>query len=286
MRGGTERTGHHYEALRLGALVTDGEIRWYGEELHRALRERRTVAPLTERVPRITIEEAYRIQLHLIGLRLERDRERVVGKKIGVTSEVVQKALDVDQPDFGHLTSGMAHHDGDALPIDELIQPRVEGEIAFVLDGDLAGPGVTHADVLAATERLIPCFEIVDSRIQDWKIRIQDTVADNASSGLFVLSDDSVRPNAVDVVRCRMVLEKNGSRVGEGTGSASLGSPVNAVVWLANTLGRFGIALRAGEVILSGSLGPLVPVVGGDRMQVTIEDIGTATLSFRSERSA
>ncbi|MGH7822910.1 MAG: fumarylacetoacetate hydrolase family protein, partial [Candidatus Binatia bacterium] len=217
------------------------KIRSYGEELYRALRGRETVPPLTVREPGITVEDAYRIQMHLIGLRLERDHETVVGKKIGVTSEVVQKALGVDQPDFGHLTSAMAYRDGARLPTGRLVQPRAEGEIAFVLGRDLAGPGVSPDDVLRATDRVAACFEIVDSRIHDWKIRIQDTVADNASSGLFVVGGGAVAPDHVDLLGCRMVLEKNGQMVGEGRGAASLGSPVAAVAWLANTLGELGI---------------------------------------------
>ena len=254
--------------------------RRHGEELYRALRERRVVAPLTERVPEITVDDAYRIQMRIVDLRRSRDGESVVGKKIGLTSEVVQKAFGVDQPDFGHLMSAMAYGDGAPIPTGELIQPRAEGEIAFELRRDLAGPGVTPADVLAATERVVACFEIVDSRIRDWKIRVEDTVADNASSGLFVLGTGAASPGAVDLVGCRMELEKNGARVGAGTGAASMGSPLSAVAWLANTLGGFDIALRAGEVILSGSLGPLVPVVRGDRMRVAIEGMGEATVEF------
>jgi 2-oxopent-4-enoate/cis-2-oxohex-4-enoate hydratase len=258
----------------------EAKVRRYGGELYEALRSRRSVAPLTEREPEITIEDAYRIQMHLVGLRLERDGETVVGKKIGVTSEVVQKALAVDQPDFGHLTSAMAFRDGDTLPASQLILPRAEGEIAFVLKQDLTGPGVTPDDVLRATDRVVACFEIVDSRIHDWKIRIQDTIADNASSALFVLGSQSASPHEVDLVGCRMELTKNGEVVGGGTGAASLGSPLKAMAWLANTLGSFGIVLRAGEVILSGSLGPLVPVSPGDRMRVSIEGMGTAAVEF------
>jgi 2-oxopent-4-enoate/cis-2-oxohex-4-enoate hydratase len=170
--------------------------------------------------------------------------------------------------------------DGDTIHMSDLIQPRAEGEIAFVLGEDLEGPGIEPEDVLPATERLVACFEIVDSRIENWKIRIQDTIADDASSALFVLGKDSVRPGAVDLERSAMVLEKNGEVVGRGTGAATLGSPLIAVAWLANTLGRFGIVLRRGETILSGSLGPLVPAAAGDRMRVTIEAIGSATVRF------
>jgi len=256
------------------------KIEQYGDELYRALRERFTVAPLTEREPRITIEDAYRIQLAIVARKLEREGVRHVGKKIGVTSEVVQKSLGVDQPDFGHLTSEMMLADGDTAPAGRLIQPRAEGEIAFVLKKDLRGPGATAADVLAATECVKACFEIVDSRIRDWKIKIEDTIADNASSGMLVVSEGAVSPTRVDLLGCRMRLEKNGALVGTGTGAASLGSPLNAMTWLVNKLGELGIVLRAGEIVLSGSLGPLVPVVAGDSMHLAIEGIGECAVRF------
>jgi 2-oxopent-4-enoate/cis-2-oxohex-4-enoate hydratase len=197
-----------------------------------------------------------------------------------VTSNAVQNMLDVHQPDFGYLTDKMKYASGSEMPISrELIQPRAEGEIAFVLKRDLVGPGVTPEDALAATEGVLPCFEIVDSRIRDWKIRIEDTIADNASSGLFVLGE-MVGPEKVDFVECKIVVEKNGQFLSEGKGSAALGSPLICVAWLANTLGAYGIPLKAGEIILSGSLVPLEPVCAGDEMKMTIEGIGAARVRF------
>ena len=259
--------------------MNEDRIEAYAEELYRALREARSVTPLTEREPAITIEDAYAIQSRLLDRRRSRDGETIVGKKIGVTSEVVQKALAVDQPDFGELTSTMVIPNGGSVPMHRTILARAEGEIAFRLARDLAGD-VGPDDVLAATDSVVACFEIVDSRIRDWKIRIEDTVADNASSCFFVVGEPAARPRDVDLVGCCMTLEKNGEVVGTGTGAATLGSPLSAVAWLANTLGRFGRPLRAGEIILSGSLGPLVPVVRGDRMKVAIEGLGSATVSF------
>ena len=139
---------------------------------------------------------------------------------------------------------------------------------------------MTNADVLAATEGVMACFEIVDSRIKDWKIKIQDTVSDNASCGAFVLGNELVKPSEVDLINCGMVLEKNGEIVATGAGAAALGSPVNAVAWLANTLGRLGIPLKAGEVILSGSLAPLIPVVAGDYLRMSINGVGTCAVRF------
>ena len=256
------------------------KIRAYGDELYEALIGQRMIDPITDREPEITIEDAYAISQHLLDRRLAAG-EKVIGKKIGVTSKAVQTMLNVHQPDFGFLTDAMVYNSGEELPISErLIQARAEGEIAFVLEHDLQGPGITSADVLAATAGVMPCYEIVDSRIRDWKIKIQDTVADNASCGLFVLGDSLVSPHDVDLTTCGMVLEKNGEIVATGAGAAALGSPVNAIAWLANTLGIFGIALQAGEVILSGSLAALIPVQAGDSMNMKIGGIGSASVRF------
>lgn len=250
-----------------------------GDELYRAFVTRQAVAPLTERGLELSVEEAYRIQQHLIARRVDAG-EVVIGKKIGLTSETVQTMLNVRQPDFGHLLSGMVYNSGDAIPCATLIQPRAEGEIAFILKRDLVGPGVTSAEVLRATECVMPCFEIVDSRIRDWKIKIQDTVADNASSGAFVIGDRAVHPRQVDLKLCGMVLEKNGEVVDTGAGAAALGHPANSVAWLANTLGLLGMGLKAGEVILSGSLAGLIPLQAGDSMRVTIGGIGGCSVHF------
>jgi 2-oxopent-4-enoate/cis-2-oxohex-4-enoate hydratase len=254
-------------------------IEQLGTELYQALVDAKTVRPLTERHPDISIEDAYQIQKQLMKLRLAAG-ERVIGKKIGVTSKAVMNMLGVYQPDFGYLTDGMVYNEGQAIPMSRLIQPKAEGEIAFVLKKTLKGPGISSADVLAATEGVMACFEIVDSRIHDWKIKIQDTVADNASCGVFVLGDRLVDPRDVDLNTCGMVLEKNGDIVATGAGAAALGAPANAVAWLANTLGRLGIALEAGEVVMSGSLAIMVPVAAGDNLRVTIGGIGSCSVRF------
>ncbi len=255
-------------------------IETLGDSLYEALVARSTIAPLTETEPGIEISDAYYVSRHLLDRRLAAG-ERIIGKKIGVTSKAVQNMLDVHQPDFGYLTDAMVMSTGEEMPIStRLIQPKAEGEIAFILKSDLEGPGITNADVLRATEGVMACFEIVDSRVRDWKIRIQDTIADNASCGLFVLGDRLVSPSRVDLSTCGMVVEQNGEVVATGAGAAALGSPVNCVAWLANTLGEFGIGLKAGEVILSGSLVPLLPIKAGDSMHVTIGGIGSASVRF------
>lgn len=259
--------------------MTPPLIEQLGDELYTALKACRTVAPLSSRHADITVDDAYAIQQRMLARRLA-DGERVVGKKIGVTSQAVMNMLGVYQPDFGWLTDAMVYNEGQAIPAATLIQPKAEGEIAFVLKKTLRGPGISAADVLAATEGVMACFEIVDSRIQDWKIQITDTVADNASCGVFVLGDRLVDPREVDLNTCGMVLEKNGEIVATGAGAAALGAPANAVAWLANTLGARGSALEAGEVVLSGSLAIMVPVKAGDSLRVTIGGIGGCSVRF------
>lgn len=262
-------------------MMEEDRINQLGDELYTALRTQSTLAPLTERESAITIEDAYHISLRMLTQRLERDGERIVGKKIGVTSKPVQEMLGVFQPDFGFLTDTMEYPDGSDIPIaGKLIQPRAEGEIAFRLKSDLIGPGVTEQDVLDATATIMPCFEIVDSRIHDWNIKIQDTVADNASCGVYVLGVNEVDPRDVDLPGLKMTVYKNGEFNSEGLGSAVQGNPLTAVAWLANTLGEFGIPFKAGEVILSGSLVPLIPVVAGDEMSLEIEGIGGCRCRF------
>lgn len=252
-----------------------------GDALFEALRGRRTVAPLSGRHADITIDDAYHISLHMLRRR-EQQGERVIGKKIGVTSRAVQEMLDVHQPDFGFLTDAMQYPSGATVSLRAagLIQPRAEGEIAFLLKADLQGPGVTREQVLDATEWVAPCFEIVDSRIDDWKIRIQDTVADNASCGIFVVGDTHADPRVLDLAAASMQLWRDGVPAGSGLGSAVQGHPAEAVAWLANTLGRFGIALRQGELILSGALAPLVPAAAGHRFTMRIEGLGDCSVAF------
>ena len=254
-------------------------IEQLGDELYGALTACQVLDPLSSRHPDITIEDAYAIQQRLIARRLGAG-ERVVGKKIGVTSQAVMNMLGVFQPDFGILLDGMVYNEGQPIDARTLIQPKAEGEIAFVLKHDLMGPGVSAADVIAATEGVMACFEIVDSRIENWKIKIQDTVADNASCGVFVLGDRLVDPRDVDLGTCGMVLEKNGEIVATGAGAAALGHPANAVAWLANTLGSLGMGLKAGEVVLSGSLAAMVPVQAGDSLRVSIGGIGGCSVRF------
>lgn len=250
-------------------------------ELYQALRDGKTLAPLTQRHPHITIDDAYHVSLGMLERRLAAG-EKVIGKKIGVTSAAVQQMLNVHQPDFGFLTDAMAYPDGATVSLraSRLIQPRAEGEIAFLLGQDLTGPGITAQDVLDATDAVMPCFEIVDSRIHDWRIRIEDTVADNASCGVFVTGAPVRDFRARDLAAAELVMFRNGERIASGFGSAVQGHPAAAVAWLANTLGRFGIPFRKGELILSGSLVPLAPVAAGDRFELEIAGLGRSSIGF------
>jgi len=249
------------------------------QELYAALRERRTVPPLIARYPALTIDDAYAISLGALERR-KADGERVVGKKIGVTSKAVQDMLGVHQPDFGFLTDRMYIQGDINVEANGLIAPRAEAEIGFILKSSLKGPGVTADEVIAATEAIVPCFEIVDSRIEDWKIAIVDTVADNASCGVYVLGEDRADPRAHDLPNLHVTVTKNGQPLSEGYGHAVQGSPAEAVAWLANTLGAYGVTLEAGDVILSGSLVPLEPAKAGDLFEMQLHGIGSCTARF------
>jgi 2-oxopent-4-enoate/cis-2-oxohex-4-enoate hydratase len=255
----------------------------FGEALYDALVSRIPIPPITDSVPDLTLLDAYEIQKVFVERRMTAEGSHIVGRKIGVTSKAVQDLLNVRQPDFGNLLSTMRYRDHASIAVDTMISPRAEGEIAFKLKHDLVGPGLMAADVLRATECVMPCFEIVDSRISNWRIRIQDTVADNASSGVFVLGTGACDPRRIDLTLVGMSIEKNGEIVGTGAGAAALGHPLNAVAWLANTLAGVDVALRAGDIVLSGALSALVPINAGDRLNMVLSGIGLASVNFTGE---
>ena len=251
----------------------------YGAKLYDALRDQRTIPPLVGENSDMTIDDAYAISLDFLSRRRQ-DGERVVGKKIGVTSKAVQDMLGVFQPDFGFLTDRMFIEGDISIAQAGLIQPRAEAEIAFILKDSLRGPNVTAQQVIDATESIAPCFEIVDSRIDDWKISIIDTVADNASCGVFVLGNSRADPRAYDLPSLKVTVTKNGAPLSEGFGSAVQGNPAEAVAWLANTLGTYGVTLDAGDIILSGSLVPLENAVAGDVFEMVLHGIGSCVAKF------
>ncbi|MED4602736.1 2-keto-4-pentenoate hydratase [Paenibacillus validus] len=257
----------------------DGKWINYADHLEQAVRQGKGVDPLTSLDPDLTIQDAYQVQLINIDKKVKAGSV-IVGKKIGLTSLAMQQLLKVDQPDYGHLLDDMVVENGGVIPFSRLLQPRVEAEIAFVLKQDLIGPHVTALDVLLATDYVLPALEIVDSRVADWKIKLQDTVADNASSGLYVLGGKPVKPDAVDLTLVGSVLYKNGEIMNTGVGAAALGDPAACVAWLANKLFEFGITLKAGEVILSGALSAAVHAKPGDHFRARLAHLGEVSVSF------
>jgi 2-keto-4-pentenoate hydratase len=261
------------------AGLSEQTIESISRDLYRAERDRRTLRPITETYPEIDIDTAYKIQLGLIQLK-DADGEKIVGKKIGLTSKAMQKMLNVDQPDYGHIFDKMVLQDGVVFRVAELIQPKIEPEIAFILDREIKGPGVTPMQVLAATRFVVPALEIIDSRIEGWKIKLCDTIADNASSARVVLGSSPKRVDERDLKLVGMILEKNGDIVQTGAGGAVLGHPAVAVAWLANAVGRFGVSLNAGDIIMPGALCGAVDVGAGDLLQASFDGLGTVSVRF------
>ena len=238
--------------------------------------------PVRDQLPENDVDAAYAIQETNTKHWL-REGRRLVGRKIGITSHAVQVQLGVDQPDFGMLFADMAVPDGEEIAASAVLQPRIEGEVAFVLECDLDHEQPTIADVASAVGYVTAAIEVVGSRIADWNINIQDTIADNASSGLFVLGNERHALEDFDSRLCGMVLEHRGQPVSTGAGAACLGNPLNAVIWLARTLARRGRALRAGDIIMSGALGPMVPAVAGEVYEVRISGLGSARAAFAAD---
>jgi len=259
--------------------MNETRMKTLAEMLLKAEETRQPMAPLSESDSGITVEDAYRIQLRVVEMK-KSTGQVVVGKKIGLTSLAMQAMLGVKEPDYGHILNGMVVMEGEKLPTSELIAPRIEGEIAFVLREELKGPGVTLTDVLCASQGVIPALEIIDSRIKDWKIKLVDTVADNASSARIVLGGVLTPLPGIDLRTIGMVMEKNGEVVATAAGAAVLGHPAQAVAWLANKLSTYGIVLKRGEVILSGSLTAAVPVAAGDFFRADFGVLGDVKIKF------
>jgi len=227
------------------------------------------------------VDAAYRVQELNIARHLGPSVRRV-GRKIGLTSPAVQRQLGVNEPDFGSLLSDMAVPDGGSLAASAVLQPKAEGEIAFVLAADLDMPAPTAADILRATAFILPAIEIVGSRVENWNIALIDTVADNASSGMFVLGSPARRPLDFDFAGCAMRMTFDGREVSAGTGRACLGNPLNAVAWLAGRMQALGVPLQAGELILSGALGPMAAPPPGAVVELGISGLGTATFTLET----
>lgn len=255
------------------------------QELFDAYESKAAVEPLISRFPDMQIADSYEIQLLQIRSRLAAGRT-IVGHKVGLTSLAMQRALGVDQPDYGHITDDMVFLEHLPIPVDAYIQPRVEPEVAFVLKRALKGPGVTVAEAIAAVDFVLPALEIIDSRIIDWKIGIFDTIADNASSGGIVLGSTPVDLRDVDLRLSGCNLFRNGEVVATGAGGAVMGSPITSLVWLANTVGALGITLEPGHIVLPGSQTKMFPVAPGDTYTAQYAGVGSVTARFTSTQGA
>ncbi|WP_077184546.1 2-keto-4-pentenoate hydratase [Burkholderia cenocepacia] len=247
--------------------------------LRDAAKTRKYIAPLRETYEQLSIADAYAIQRINTDQHLA-DGRRLVGCKIGLTSVAVQKQLGVDQPDFGMLFDHMGYGDGEPIPAEILTQPKIEAEIAFVIGRDIVVSDPGHVDVLGAIEYALPALEIVGGRIADWDIRIADTIADNASSCAYVLGSRPRQLSGIDLRLCGMAMERCGELVSVGAGAACLGNPLNAVVWLARTMHALGTPLKAGDLVLSGALGPMVAVSPGDVFETRINGLGSVRAVF------
>ena len=259
--------------------VENQRIESLAQELYQADVNCSPVEALTERYAEITNEEAYKVQLAGMALRLQAGHI-LVGKKIGLTSKAMQNALGVFEPDYGYITDRMVAMEGEPLSMAQFISPKVEAEIAFILKADLPGPGITVSQVLQATAGIMPALEIIDTRIKNWKIKIQDTIADGASIGRIVLGGRMTPVDAYNLKTLGLVLEKNGEVVATAAGAAVLGHPANAVVWLGNKLATYGMMLKAGDIVMSGSLTAACPMAEGDYIQANFADIGSVSVKF------
>lgn len=262
-----------------GALDT-ATINKIAADLYQAERDRKPIGTLTDAYPNMVIADAYAIQLE--GIRLRRaNGSNIMGWKVGLTSKAMQKALGVDQPDFGHLLDHTRIENGGVIDGADFIAPRVEPEVGFELKADLRGPGVTVAQVMDATSYLVPALEVIDSRIADWKIKLCDTIADNASCGRFVFSQQRTKPDGIDLSLIGMNFYVNDDLVGTATSAAVVGNPAEAVAWLANTLAPYGHYLAAGQVVMPGSLVAMVPALPGTRFRADFDHLGSVEVSAK-----
>ncbi len=261
-------------------MIEDDQRRELAQLLAAAERDGAPIEPISDAHPNLDVADAYEIQLLNIRRRVE-GGSVVRGHKVGLSAKVMQRMFGVDEPDYGHLLHEMFVYEGEAVPTVELCAPRVEVEIGFVLGAPLAGPGVTAADVVRATDHIVPAIEIIDSRIRDWNIKLVDTIADNASASRVVLGANPTLLRDVDVRLIGAVLRHNGEVAETGCAAAVLGNPVTAVAWLANKVASFGVELKAGDVVLPGSCTRALDVSPGDFIRADFDTLGHVTVRFR-----
>ena len=255
------------------------KIRQLAERLRKAGETGIATDPVRDELAAGDLTAAYAIQKVNTQYWLRKGR-RLVGRKIGLTSKSVQKQLGVDQPDYGMLYADMVLCDGEEVALSRVMQPKVEAEVALVLDKDLKKKDISISELISAVAYAVPAIEIVGSRIANWNIKIQDTIADNASSGLFVLGNEPSSLEGLDLRLAGMVMERRGEQVSLGAGVACLGNPLNAALWLARTMVAVGAPLKAGDVIMSGALGPMAAVAAGDVIEVRISGLGSVRTAF------
>lgn len=254
-------------------------VKTLAARLRDAETSRNTIAPVRGEIASDDVATAYAVQQANVDARVAAG-ERIVGRKIGLTSLAVQQQLGVDQPDFGALFASMAYGDSEPIPLSTLIQPKVEAEIALVLEHDLTHEKHTFVDILRASAYALAAIEVVDSRIRNWDIRFVDTVSDNASSARFVLGSRPVPLAQIDLSACAMTLSRDGEVLSRGSGAACLGNPLNAAVWLADRMAQLGTPLRAGDVVLTGALGPMVAVTQPGTFTAQIDGLGSVRATF------
>ena len=259
--------------------LTKEQIEQVSNALLEAEKTCQPIVALTDQYGDVSYEDAYAIQLKTFDTRVK-SGEVIVGKKIGLTSRGMQEQFGIREPDYGMITNKMVVREGQPLPMSSLILPRIEPEIAFLLKDDLKGPGINVANVLDATEGVLPAFEVIDSRYKDWKITVKDSISDNASAGVMILGGKLTPVKDLDMRLMGMVLEHNGEVISTGAGAAVLGNPAESVAWLANKLYEFGITCKKGDFIMSGSLVAAVKVQAGSFLKATFDHLGPVSVRF------
>ena len=259
--------------------MSKDKIKRFADKLYNSQKDRVAISPITDEDNTLNIDDAYAIQMTNVE-RVVKEGHVISGKKIGLTSKGIQEQMGVSEPDYGHLFKAMDHFETGVLNTSDFLEPKIEGELAFILKEDLSGGKVTAEQVLQSTDYVVAAFEIVDSRVENWNIKLIDTVADNASSGCYILGDKKLKPSEVDLLEIEMELYKNGELLTTGNSKAVLGNPAEAVAWLANRLWNYGVTLYKGEIVLSGAFSYEKKKKKGDEFKAEFTHFGSVTANF------